>query len=237
MERDFIILISVLVAIFAALLGFLMVFFRNIRESFYDREMNRTEMEKLRAMLEQRIYEITNRLLSTEDRWKDVQHLLISSQKAIDFQPETKRVILSDFLKNMGVTETDAVIDRELIFVLTPFHHAQDKEFQAIKEVCTQVGLKCFRGDEEYVPDNILSHILRLVARARIVIANINGRNPNVFYELGIAQAMGKPTILISQSLTDAPFDVQSKKIILYQDIDDLKEKLKEELTKTLVKI
>lgn len=59
---------------------------------------------------------------------------------------------------------------------------------------------------------------------SRYVIANLNGRNPNVYYELGIAQAIGKPVILIADvsSYKEIPFDLQSNRLLLYRNEGEL---------------
>ena len=49
---------------------------------------------------------------------------------------------------------------------------------------------------------------------------------------MGIAHALDKPTILITKRPNDVPFDVKSKYLIIYQDYNDLEEKLAVELTK-----
>ena len=65
-----------------------------------------------------------------------------------------------------------------------------------------------------------------------IVIANIDGRNPNVFYELGLAHAMDKNTILLSKFKQDLPVDIKSKYMIIYRNISMLENELKKELLK-----
>lgn len=97
------------------------------------------------------------------------------------------------------------------------------------------MGLDCSKSDDEYIKGDVLSHIIKSIAEARIVLANIDGRNPNVFYELGIAHALDKPTILISQSDSGTPFDLQSKNVLLYKNLNDLDNKLRKELTRTII--
>ena len=55
---------------------------------------------------------------------------------------------------------------------------------------------------------------------ARVVVADCTGRNPNVFYEIGLAHAIGRQTILIAQSLRDVPFDLRSLRVIIYDRKD-----------------
>jgi hypothetical protein len=86
------------------------------------------------------------------------------------------------------------------------------------------------RGDEEFIRGDVLPHILKYICKAAVVIANIDGRNANVFYELGIAHAMDKSTLLVSKTVEDFPIDVQSKKIIIYKHLRELSSLLKDEL-------
>ena len=52
---------------------------------------------------------------------------------------------------------------------------------------------------------------------ARAVIAECTGRNPNVFYEIGIAHTLGKPVILTTQTTEDVPSDLRNIRYIHYQ--------------------
>ncbi len=194
-------------------------------------------IESMRDRLENQLNTIENRLMANEERWKDVNHLLLSSQKAL---PEkfkvTKVPILTDFLRGFGLTENDMYIDQNLVFVLTPFNESKRDTYNVIADVCNKVNLKCMRGDEEFIRGDILQHIIRLLVRARLVIANIDGRNPNVFYELGIAHAIDKPIIIVSSSLSDTPFDIKSKHLIIYKDKISLKNELRNALLKAFIK-
>jgi nucleoside 2-deoxyribosyltransferase len=125
-------------------------------------------------------------------------------------------------------------VDKALVFILTPFHPEFQKSFNAIAAVCTELGLRPLRGDEEFIAGDVFPHILRLIVRARIVIANIEGRNPNVFYELGIAHALGKTTILVAEANKEIPFDIKAKKLILYKSLFNLKQRLRIELARSL---
>lgn len=224
------------VTAFAALLLTVMGVYTNRRHTRYDDDRHRIELELMRRSIESQMHGLTEKLLATESRWRDVNHLLISSQ---DRQPEvfepTKLENPSSFLSSAGISTDDLKIERDLIFVLTPFHPTYKKQFEVIASVCNSLGLKAMRGDEEFVQGDVFPHILRLIARARIVVANIDGRNPNVFYELGIAHAMGKPVILIAPSPEDVPFDIRTKRLVLFQSLDELREKLKDELARVVV--
>jgi nucleoside 2-deoxyribosyltransferase len=231
------ILVVVIVAFFAM---------KNVRERSvyrYDEYEKRMEMEKMREYFERQINGLTEKMLNDESRWKSVNHLLLESQN-YDFNKQTnistenefKESNLSEFFKDAGISKNDLTIEKDLVFVLTPFHADERNTYETIKDVCNNVSLRCERGDETFITTDILPHVLKLIFRARVVIVNLNGRNPNVFYELGIAHALGKPTILLSKSFNELPFDLKSKRIIIYNDFNELKIELYKTLTHIFVK-
>jgi len=88
------------------------------------------------------------------------------------------------------------------------------------------------RGDEEAVSGDLFKHIIQYILRARFIIANIEGRNANVFYELGLAQALDKAVILVSKESSEIPFDVRGNRIVFYQTADELRTRLMNEIGK-----
>lgn len=225
-----------IVTVFAVLLGVVMVIYTNRRQTRYDAERHRVELEMMRRSIESQMYSLNEKLLATEDRWRDVNHLLISSQnRQPDLMVPLKENPSSSFLVSSGISAEDLKIERDLVFVLTPFHPGYKDQYETISSTCASLGLRAMRGDEQFVSGDIFPHILRLIVRARIIVANIDGRNPNVFYELGIAQALGKPVILIAPTPEDVPFDIRTKRLVLFQSLGELREKLKDELARVVV--
>ncbi|MBA7663212.1 hypothetical protein ES703_71251 [subsurface metagenome] len=206
--------------------------------NYYDIENKMADMDEMRHRLEREIYVLQNRIVSTDQRWRDVQHLLLSSQER---QPDSFQDIsspyLSQFLRGLGLTNNDLAIENDLVFLLTPFNKQSRESFDITVDVCRSIGMRCLRGDEQYVSGELLPHIIRLVAKSRLIIANIQGRNPNVLYELGIAHAMDKPTILLTKSPVKAPIDIRAKHLVIYTDEKSLREELQMALSKALVKI
>jgi hypothetical protein len=172
--------------------------------------------------------------MATQDRWREMNHLLVSSQQLVPDVSSQEVIELPHFFRAAGLAGRQE-IDPALVFVLTPFHEDQRDVFQIIADVCRDLGLKCFRGDEQFVGGDLFPHILQQIARARLVVAVVDGRNPNVFYELGLAHALDKTTILISRAINELPFDLRSKRIVLYQEPGDLRAKLQGEIARTLV--
>lgn len=231
---QFLIAVILMVTLSVLLLG-LLLFYRARRDARYNEEKHRAELEMFRESFEQQIYKLTDQLMSTDKRWTDLNHLLVSRLKT---QPDSVEphltAPLTGFLKSYGLTEIDTKVDSELVIVLTPFNKRFEESFNTIAEACREVGFRCLRGDEEQVRGDLLPHILRLIVKARVIIANIDGRNPNVFYELGIAHALEKVTILVTKSIKSAPFDLQAKKLVVYKDMDELRLVLQKELARSL---
>jgi hypothetical protein len=61
-----------------------------------------------------------------------------------------------------------------------------------------------------------MEDIWESICTARVVVADVTGRNANVFYELGIAHTMGKDCVVITQAPQDVPFDITSRRYIQY---------------------
>lgn len=112
-------------------------------------------------------------------------------------------------------------------FALMPFDESFDDIYKlGIKESCSQVGAYCERVDEQIYTETILERIYNQIAKADIIIADMTGRNPNVFYEVGYAHALGKATILLTKNADDIPFDLKHYPHIVYNKISKLRDEL-----------
>lgn len=162
------------------------------------------------------------------ENWCDNNRLPISVQCSnIQDSEERYRLYLEEFKKNFGITE-DISIDPKLVFMIMPFNNDATKVYLNCKETIESMGLVLKKSDDEYVIDDLLRYIIKLILSSEYIIANLDGKNPNVFYELGIAHSLGKKTILISSfSPSEIPFNVSNRNIIFYKDSDDLANKLK----------
>ena len=65
-----------------------------------------------------------------------------------------------------------------------------------------------------------MDQIWKGINSAKVLVAELTTRNPNVFYELGLAHALNKPVVLISRNEGDVPFDLQHIRVIYY-DVED----------------
>lgn len=98
--------------------------------------------------------------------------------------------------------------------------------------------ISCHRADKENRPGEIITHIIENLATSDIVIADLTGRNPNVFYELGVRHAIRNTTILISEDIEDIPFDLRGLRTIHYryhiEGIWDFQQALKDTVLKII---
>lgn len=167
--------------------------------------------DRYRQDLELKIAKLNSKIEFSEDRFKSVNHLVLDGAKIEDGME-----------KQFGIKNFESKITPNSAFVLTPFNEQYDEEYNWVKDFFITHQYSCTRGDDIKVSSNILGHIVKQMATSEIVVANISGRNPNVFYELGIAHALGKEVIIIAKSTNDITFDVSGGQVVIYSDKDDL---------------
>lgn len=132
-------------------------------------------------------------------------------------------------------TMKEIPVDSELCFVLMPFAPDLRQIYDdVIAPTVAGLGLRCIRADDLFDNRPIMDDIWDNIRRSRLVIADLTGRNPNVFYEAGIAHALGKEVVLISRSIEDVPFDLRHIRCLIYSDTLRGAKKLVDDLAKTL---
>lgn len=117
---------------------------------------------------------------------------------------------------------------KPFVFVLMPFGEEFNDVYQlGIKPACLEAGAYCERVDEQIFQESILDRIYNQVSKADFLVADMTGRNPNVFYETGYSHALGKRVILLTRNADDIPFDLKHYPHIVYgNSIATLKEEL-----------
>jgi hypothetical protein len=121
-------------------------------------------------------------------------------------------------------------------FVMMPFGHWFDSYYKdlfvpAIKDA----GMESSRADELFSTGTVIEQIWEQIQKSKILLADLTGKNANVFYELGLAHAARKPVVFLTAKLEDVPFDLRHLRVIVY-DINNpfWGEKLKADLTTQL---
>lgn len=107
-------------------------------------------------------------------------------------------------------------IEGRLVAVMMPFDAVFGPVYTAIQQAGSDCGLVGRRADEIWEAPGIIQDVVSLIDRARIVVCDLTSRNPNVFYEAGIAHTLGREVIIIAQSEHDVPFDLRHLRHIRY---------------------
>ena len=96
-------------------------------------------------------------------------------------------------------------------FIVMPFDSLFQVQYErVIRPAIEELGLICIRADELYSRPQVMADIWKSIRKSRLVIAELTGRNANVFYEIGLAHAIGKPIILLTRNEDDVPFDLKA---------------------------
>ena len=93
-----------------------------------------------------------------------------------------------------------------------------------IEPACDRCNLKPIRADKIATTGLITNRVIQHLRDSEVVVADLTGHNPNVFYELGVRHALNKHVILIKNQNDKRPFDIQAINIIDYSSLDDPKE-------------
>lgn len=123
--------------------------------------------------------------------------------------------------------------EKSRVFVITPFDEDYLALYNELKNSFEEKFDFTNAGDLDN-QQNILQDIVEGIYQADVIIADLTGLNPNVFYELGLAHAMNKKVIIITQDLAELPFDIKSYRANEYSLQFNKLPKLVKELEKLL---
>lgn len=126
-------------------------------------------------------------------------------------------------------------IERDLVSVMMPFAAQYDAVYANLQGLCADLSKRCLRGDDIWDHEQVMQDVASLIDRSQVVIADCTGRNPNVFYEIGIAHTLGRNVILISQSVDDVPFDLRHLRFVVYLNNGEGLRKLQQDLRQRLL--
>lgn len=111
-------------------------------------------------------------------------------------------------------------IEPTLASAMMPFDASFNAVWAAIQLAAQNAGLVCRRADDIWINPEIIQDVVSLIDHSRVVVCDCTGRNPNVFYEAGIAHTLGREVILITQNADDIPFDLRHLRFIRYLNND-----------------
>jgi hypothetical protein len=110
-----------------------------------------------------------------------------------------------------------------------PFSEQMSQVHVEIRKAVEEYAeITCLRADDLAHPAKITDDIWAKIQQARFAIADVTGSNPNVFYEVGLCHAIGKPVILLLEKGSQMPFDLSGIRYLRYSrtDFADLRAQL-----------
>lgn len=160
-----------------------------------------------------------------------VNHLLLKNRGTLDIDDfefsrnhwAIKEVDIFKVLSDIGVIPNQSntlfkasPLNFNLIAMMMPFHSNFDAVYRKVGAALKADGYEVKRADDFWLNHQVMEDIIQLITSSRIIICDLSRKNPNVFYELGLAHALGKDVILITQNEEDVPFDLKQFRYIFY---------------------
>ena len=122
-------------------------------------------------------------------------------------------------------------------FILMPFADEFEPVHEAIRAAIESARLRPLRADDIFSTRSGMEKILRGIAEAEVVVADMTGRNANVFYETGIAHTIKDNVVLLTQNIEDIPFDFRHIDHVEYTSTKGGLEALAEDLSATIASL
>ena len=222
------------VSILAATVSLVVLYRSNKQIKNYQKELGNM-ISPQREYVENKIYVSSNPLVQDPGFLEDANRILFVQEPSKDMIIRTEFPDFS-FFENMGIYLPDVKVDEKTVMCLMPFNRRFDKTKSVIVEACKQAGYMFRRSDDELIADNtdLRKSIIRMILESEVIVAVLDGRNPNVFYEIGIAHSLGKLVLMVVNLSREEKqlkeVDLLSNRLITYNNPQELKDKL----TKTL---
>ena len=157
--------------------------------------------------------------LELVERTRRLYHVSLTELGNLIERPGSRRSEDRRFVPLWG--EARMEVESDYCFILMPFGDTNDVQLvyrNHVKAVIEQrCKLRCERADDIYDITGVMQSVWEGINRARLIVAELTGRNPNVFYELGVAHTLGKPVVMLSQDIEDVPSDLRHLRVILYK--------------------
>jgi hypothetical protein len=118
------------------------------------------------------------------------------------------------------------IVSGNSVFIVMSFRPESDDTFNTIRRVLEDHGLDTHRTDKDHTTDRIFQRIVSGIQRASFVVADVTHQSLNVYYELGFAEALQKPVVVLAKEGTELPFDTRDIPTIFYPDQTRLEEAL-----------
>lgn len=220
-------LISIIVSVMAIVFIYQ---FNKLSRSIIDREQSKSVYIGFqREKLENSIYKGVEDLTKDPVIFSDTNHLILDASNNNNLKSNREVPNLSYF-NDLGIIDDEFVVQDRQITCLMPFNNKYSSLYDTIKTCCKFNGYDCMRTDEEKIESNVnlRKYIVTKIIQAQLVVAVLDGRNPNVLYEVGIAHAIGKLVILVVKrdKSNDLPENLKGNRLLIYKNENDLFEQL-----------
>ena len=134
----------------------------------------------------------------------------------------------------VGVKHPQAGLEHGLVFIIMPMDEEADPGLadvhDAIKQTATELGLTARRVDDVQTTDRITPTVIEQLGRAEYVVADLTHNRPNVYYEAGYADALGKTPVFVAKEGTQLEFDTKDFPVLFFKTMKQLRERLRSKL-------
>jgi hypothetical protein len=146
-------------------------------------------------------------------RWQSTMSALSARVSGVSYDFDTHAMLVHP---RFGAPT--AQLHQPDVFVVMPFAlEFSDLYHKCIVPACETVDVTVSRGDKYFTANTLIDDIWNAIAGCGMIIADCTGANPNVFYEVGVAHAVGKPVVLLTQHRSDVPANLYINHIIEYE--------------------
>ena len=124
-------------------------------------------------------------------------------------------------------------VQQNYAFVAMPIDSSKSEledVLDSIKEAAQRCGVQAERVDEAPSNERITDRILESIRKAEFVIVDLTYSRPNVYYEAGYAQGIGKTPVFVAKSGTELGFDLKDYPVIFFENQRQLKDELENRL-------
>jgi nucleoside 2-deoxyribosyltransferase len=133
---------------------------------------------------------------------------------AVDRKYASGRVGL--YASRSQVTFSDVQVSAKKCFVVMPFKPSFKKVYLEIRKAVEAKGLDCVRSDEIKKDRPIMADVIEQIRTADLVIVDLTDQNANVYYEAGLAHALGKECIILAESDREVAFNLRNRRVVFY---------------------
>lgn len=180
-----------------------------------------------RKYIEEKLYKNSEYFTRDSDNFLDSNRVILDTNEPSEMLIHNRLPDFS-FFEGMAIDLNKIQVNDKMVACLMPFNPDFDETKYTIAEACLIRGYSFRRSDDVQITNNndLRKSIIQMILEAKIVVAVLDGRNPNVYYEIGIAHSMGKLVLMVVNMNESPAFDVSPNRLITYKTQSELKTKL-----------